>query len=574
MMKAKKFILGLLSSCMIVCLMPAAAMAAEDVTQAYENIEDASGQADLYADSEEYPEDADIEASTDDADLAESDADVYETDIESDGSDAELISDEAEPEVVDASYEEDTSDDEEDPVAEDEDYGIATLAVTNGFAKGSDGSWYYYTNGKIASGTNSVIKGTVNGVNAWWYVVGGKVQTSFTGLADYSNSNGWWYIEKGKVTFSHEGVEHNKNGWFYVKDSKVQFSYNGFAKNSNGWWYIEKGKVTFNKNSVIQDTNKKIDGKSTWWYVVGSKVQTSFTGLADYSNSNGWWYIESGKVTFSKETVAKNKNGWFYVKDSKVQFSYNGFAQNSNGWWYIENGKVTFNKNSVIKDSGKKINGSADWWYVVGSKVQTSFTGLADYSNSNGWWYIKNGKVDFTANTVAKNKNGWYVVIDGKVDFSFNGFASNSNGWWYIKKGKVDFSHTVSVETSMADQVLTLVNQERAKQGLSSLSMPSVHQAMATERAFELYSYFSHTRPDGTTCDSIFNEYGVSITVAGENIAYGQTSASSVMNSWMNSSGHKANILDSDYTNVGIACVKVDGVCYWEQLFTGSYKIK
>ncbi len=321
--------------------------------------------------------------------------------------------------------------------------GMVDFTYT-GFAENSNG-WWYIENGEVTFNTNSVIKDTnkkIDGAETWWYVVGSQVQTGFTGLADYKNSSGWWYINNGKVTFDVETVAKNKNGWYYVKDSKVDFSYNGFAENSNGWWYIEDGTVTFNKNSVIKDTNKKIDGAATWWYVVGSEVQTSFTGLADYKNSNGWWYISKGKVTFDVNTVAKNKNGWYYVKDSKVDFNYNGFEKNSNGWWYLENGTVTFNKNSVIKDNNKKIDGAKSWWYVVGSKVQTGYTGVANYKNSNGWWYIKNGKVDFTANTVAKNKNGWWYVLGGKVQFGFTGLANykNSNGWWYINSGKVTFN--------------------------------------------------------------------------------------------------------------------------------------
>ncbi len=294
-----------------------------------------------------------------------------------------------------------------------------TVSLYNGFNKDPDSDdWYYYSNGKVKD-TTDVIQGTVDGKNGWWNVVNGKVTRAETVA---HNSNGWWYI--------------NSNGM-------VDFNYNGFAYNSNGWWYCEDGKVTFSKNSVIQDTNKKIDGAASWWYVVGSQVQTDFTGLADYSNSNGWWYIENGKVTFNANTVASNKNGTFYVEGSKVNFSYTGFAKDNNDvWWYCENGKVNSNQNSVILDSGKKIDGAADWWYVVGGQVQSSFTGLAHYSNSNGWWYIRNGKVDFTANTVAQNQNGWWYVLDGKVQFGFTGLAnySNENGWWYIKDGKVDFT--------------------------------------------------------------------------------------------------------------------------------------
>ncbi len=304
--------------------------------------------------------------------------------------------------------------------------------------------------------------------------------------------------------------------WYYYKDGEVDTSYNGFATNSNGSWYVENGKVTFNKNSVIKDTAGVLGTKGTWYYVVGSKVRYDFTGLANYKNENGWWYIRNGVVDFTANGVYKNQNGWYYVNGGKVQFDYSGFGKNSNGSWYIEGGKVRFNKNSVIKDTkgvlgtkgtwyyvvGSKVrydftglanyknengwwyirNGVVDftantvaknkngWWYVTGGKVQFDFTGLANYKNENGWWYIKNGKVDFTANTVAKNKNGWYYVVGGKVDFSYNGIAQNSNGWWYIKGGKVDFSagdysfaantsQIIDVQASGSTGTLTLYNK-------------------------------------------------------------------------------------------------------------------
>ena len=54
---------------------------------------------------------------------------------------------------------------------------------------------------------------------------------------------------------------------------------------------------------------------------------------------------------------------------------------------------------------------------------------------------MRNGKVDFTANTVAKNENGWWKIEDGKVSFNFSGAAENENGIWYLRGGKVDFSY-------------------------------------------------------------------------------------------------------------------------------------
>ncbi len=347
--------------------------------------------------------------------------------------------------------------------------GRVDLSYT-GFAKVGDDCWYV-EGGKVTLETNSVIKDTTGAIGTsgtWYYVVGSKVQTDFTGLANYKNENGWWYIVNGVVDFSYTGLEKNKNGWYYVIDGKVDFFYTGFAENSNGKWYVEDGKVTFNTNSVIKDTPGAIGKAGTWYYVVGSEVQSDFTGLAHYKNANGWWYIENGvvnfnyagfaenqngkwyleggKVTFTKQDILKDaagalgeKGAWYYIIDSKVQTSFTGLGnfKNSNGWWYIVDGKVDFTHNGVDKN----ING---WWYVLDGKVQFGFTGLANYRNANGWWYIVDGKVDFTHNGVDRNINGWWYVLDGKVQFGFTGLANyrNANGWWYIQDGKVDFSFT------------------------------------------------------------------------------------------------------------------------------------
>ena len=291
----------------------------------------------------------------------------------------------------------------------------------NGVIKASDGNWYYYVNGVI--------------------------DYSHTGIE--KNANGWWRIENGKVNFNYEGVAKNQNGWWYLKGGKVDFSYNGFASNSNGWWYIESGKVTFQKTDVIKGT---VNGIYGWWHVVGSKVTFDTTvaknsngwwyisnGMVDFShngvekNSNGWWRIEEGKVNFNFTGIASNKNGTWYLDGGKVDFSYSGFYKNGTDYLYVENGQITYTKNDVIKGA---VAAQSGWWHVVGSKVIFDTTVA---KNSNGWWYISNGMVDFSHNGVEKNSNGWWRIENGKVNFSFEGFASNSNGWWYLEGGKVTF---------------------------------------------------------------------------------------------------------------------------------------
>ena len=129
-----------------------------------------------------------------------------------------------------------------------------------------------------------------------------------------------------------------------------------------------------------------------------------------------------------------------------------------------------------------------------------------------------------------------------------------------------------SYKEGYAAQVLDLVNQERANAGLAPLSWDAGAAAAARTRASEIVNQFSHARPGGRSGLSALNESGVGYRLAGENIAAGQTSAGEVVNAWMNSSQHRANILKADYTSIGVACIFVpdsDLGYYWVQLFIG-----
>ena len=83
--------------------------------------------------------------------------------------------------------------------------------------------------------------------------------------------------------------------------------------------------------------------------------------------------------------------------------------------------------------------------------------------------------------------------------------------------------------------------------------------------------YFSHTSPTYGSPFDMMKSFGIGYTYAGENIAAGQTSASAVMKSWMNSPGHKANILNGNYTHIGVGYVQGGTYSrYWTQQFIGK----
>ena len=126
----------------------------------------------------------------------------------------------------------------------------------------------------------------------------------------------------------------------------------------------------------------------------------------------------------------------------------------------------------------------------------------------------------------------------------------------------------VTVQDDYANEVLTLVNKERAKAGVSELKLNSDLTTLANTRAKEIVTNYSHTRSDGTTVFDMAKDKNIKFNVIGENISKGQNTPSEVMNVWMNST-HKQNILGSDYTSLGIGHYQSGNYHYWVQIFIG-----
>jgi len=126
-------------------------------------------------------------------------------------------------------------------------------------------------------------------------------------------------------------------------------------------------------------------------------------------------------------------------------------------------------------------------------------------------------------------------------------------------------NRTVSYE----QRVVELVNEERAKAGLGALTVSDSLNAVAKLRASELEKKFSHTRPDGRSCFTAYSECGANYGWKAENIAAGYQTPEEAMAGWMNSSGHRANILSPNYTYIGVGYYGGGGYygTYWSQNF-------
>ncbi|MBQ7833926.1 MAG: CAP domain-containing protein, partial [Lachnospiraceae bacterium] len=120
-------------------------------------------------------------------------------------------------------------------------------------------------------------------------------------------------------------------------------------------------------------------------------------------------------------------------------------------------------------------------------------------------------------------------------------------------------------------QVVAIMNQERAANGVGPITQSSTLDALAQIRAQEIVQSFSHTRPNGTSCFTVFEENGVTYMVAGENIAAGYGTPEAVMQGWMNSEGHRATILNGSFGQVGIGYYTDSNSgygTYWVQIFS------
>jgi uncharacterized protein YkwD len=137
-----------------------------------------------------------------------------------------------------------------------------------------------------------------------------------------------------------------------------------------------------------------------------------------------------------------------------------------------------------------------------------------------------------------------------------------------VAPSKTAVPDTSAAAAAEAD-VIDMVNKERAKVGCSPMKASGTLSDLARAHSKDMAArgFFDHTNPDGETPWDRAEQAGVS-SLGGENIARGQADAEAVMNSWMNSEGHRANILNCDFTTLGVGVHMADGGPWWTQNFS------
>ena len=171
--------------------------------------------------------------------------------------------------------------------------------------------------------------------------------------------------------------------------------------------------------------------------------------------------------------------------------------------------------------------------------------------------------------TVVRGDSLWKIAVKYQVGLSEIKSANPQiANYDLIYPGQIiNIPTTDSSVVGYEKEVVRLVNIERAKNGLSSLTYDWEISRVARYKSQDMKdnNYFSHTSPTYGSPFQMMKSFGITYKTAGENIARGYKTPEAVVNGWMNSSGHRANILNSSFTRIGVGYVPNGH--YWTQMF-------
>lgn len=263
---------------------------------------------------------------------------------------------------------------------------------------------------------------------------------------------------------------------------------------------------------------------------------------------------------------------------NRIYYTVNGSKPSLSSKRYSK--QITLSKKTRIRaveyDRSNKQVASLD--SVVKPRVQSPVIRIT--KNPDGTRYISASTLtkkaviryttDGTEPTSSSPKLKGSVLYTEGTTITVSAFRSGflpSSSVSYNSGGSAAISSSETTEESIAG-VFKLINKERSAVGKPSLVLDEKLCEAAAIRAKELVDLFDHMRPDGSDCFTVLDDLGIRYGTVGENIAEGQRTAEKVMQSWMNSPGHRSNILSEDFGKVGIGCYEKDGEKYWVQLFT------
>jgi uncharacterized protein YkwD len=302
-------------------------------------------------------------------------------------------------------------------------------------------------------------------------------------------------------------------------------------------------------------TDKKVKAAGTYYYkaraydtVKGKKVNSKYSAVTAVTPTMGKPSFITSKATGNNSITIV----WSSVNGAK---SYNVYRSTSVNGTYKYIGNATCNS---YTDSG--LAGGTTYYYRVrAAKVSSGIKYFGAYS----------AKTNATTAGAQATPTKAPTKVPTQTPTKAPTQTPTKVPTQTPTKAPTPTSSGQIYDSSFASQVLKLVNVERKNGGLSELTMSKSLTAPANKRAEEIVQSFSHTRPNGTAWSTVLDEFNISVTTAGENLAYGYNTPEAVVEGWMNSPGHRANIMNAKFKNIGIGVYKDgNGTVYATQLFS------
>ena len=356
-------------------------------------------------------------------------------------------------------------------------------------------------------------------------------------------------------------------------------STNGFAKNNGRLCYKENGKV---KTGWIKSRGK--------WYFADSKgvIQTGvikIDGKTYYFNKSG--VMQTGRVRINGTTYRFAKNG--QAVGNKIPNASKEFDCNGN---LISNGD---NGTTETPDNNGGSNGDNGTTETPDNNGGSNGdNGTTETPDNNGGSNGDNGTTETPDNNGGSNgdngttetpdNNGGSNGDNGTTETPDNNAGSNGNNGSTTPdnnqndNGSVNVSglptlptnYSTTIQSSAEQKILELMNEKRVAAGLKPLTMDNTLLDVARYKSNHMiqYNYFSHTNPDGTNWTNWLKTLGYKYTATAENIAYNSYDPVELFNQWWNSSGHRQNMMNPNYTKVGIGVLKGNGKYMGTQTFS------
>ena len=324
-------------------------------------------------------------------------------------------------------------------------------------------------------------------------------------------------------------------------------------------------KILLNKVSNISQTSRTTNKiELTWDKVVGAngyRVYSSTSKDGEYESVG----VVKGKNTYMNTDLSSGKIYYYKVRayrkvgDKNVYSSYSApFIASTK--CAAPTVKVS-TTNNTVKVSWNKVSGAS------GYRVYKSISKDGKYEAIKT---ITSGKtISYTDKDVKAGKTYYYKVIAYKNVDGKKVYGSYSS----IKSVKINNTTSSDSFLNFQKEVVRLVKVERAKVGLKELSFNIQLCDVATLKSQDMIdkNYFDHTSPTYGSPFDMMKKFNISYKAAGENIAMGQRTPAEVVEAWMNSKGHRENILNSKFTDLGVGIAKKsDGTLYWTQMFIGK----